>query len=98
MLLTIAAGLGASLAEVATVASAYYLMYGAMQPVWGVLSDRLGRVRVIRLTLAGAAIASVASAVAPSLGALLVARAGAGALFAGVIPTALVYVGDTVPM
>jgi predicted MFS family arabinose efflux permease len=98
MLVAISDDLGESLAAVTFTATLYFLLYGAMQPVWGVLSDRLGRVRVIRLTLAGAAIASVASAVAPSLGALLVARAGAGALFAGVIPTALVYVGDTVPM
>ena len=35
MLLTIAAALGASLAETAAIASVYYLLYGAMQPVWG---------------------------------------------------------------
>jgi predicted MFS family arabinose efflux permease len=50
------------------------------------------------MTLAGAAVASLASAAAPSLEVLLVARACAGALFAGVIPTTLVYVGDTVPI
>ncbi len=35
MLVTIAASLGASLSEVAATASLYYLLYGAMQPVWG---------------------------------------------------------------
>src|SRR5919112_2345956 len=43
MLLTIAASFGASLTEVAATASLYYLFYGLMQPVWGMLSDRLGR-------------------------------------------------------
>src|ERR671920_225510 len=62
MLLTIAAALGASLAETAAIASVYYLLYGAMQPVWGMLSDRLGRVRVIRMTLFGAAVAGVLAA------------------------------------
>jgi predicted MFS family arabinose efflux permease len=98
MLVAISDDLGASLAAATFAATLYFLLYGALQPVWGMLSDRLGRVSVIRLTLAGAAVASVASAVAPSLGVLLVARACAGALFAGVIPTTLVYVGDTVPM
>src|ERR687897_3894437 len=43
MLVTIAAALGASLAKTTATASLYYLLYGGMQPVWGVLSGRLGR-------------------------------------------------------
>jgi predicted MFS family arabinose efflux permease len=96
MLVTIAAALGATLAETTATASVYYLLYGGMQPVWGMLSDRLGRVRVIRLTLFGAAVAGVLSAAAPSLIVLIAARALAGGLFAAVIPASLVYVGDTV--
>ena len=98
MLVTIAAALGASLAEATATASLYYLLYGVMQPVWGMLSDRLGRVRVIRLTLFSAALAGVLSAAAPNLGFLIAARALAGGLFAAVIPASLVYVGDTVGM
>src|ERR671913_1344786 len=62
------------------------------------LSDRLGRVRVIRLTLFGAAVAGVLSAAAPNLAVLIAARSLAGGLFAAVIPASLVYVGDTVGM
>jgi predicted MFS family arabinose efflux permease len=98
MLLTIAASLGASLTEVAATASLYYLLYGLMQPVWGMLSDRLGRVRVMRLTLFGAAVAGVLSSLAPNLTTLIIARALAGGLFAAVIPASLVYIGDTVGM
>jgi predicted MFS family arabinose efflux permease len=96
MLVSIAAALGATLAETTATASLYYLFYGVMQLVWGMLSDRLGRVRVIRLTLFGAAFAGVLSALAPNLAVLITARALAGGLFAAVIPASLVYVGDTV--
>jgi predicted MFS family arabinose efflux permease len=98
MLVAISRDLGVSLSRVTLAATAYFLLYGAMQPVWGLLSDRLGRIPVMRLTLTGAGIASALSAFSPSLALLVVARACAGALFAGVIPTALVYVGDTVPI
>ena len=53
MLVTIAASLGTSLAGVAATASLYYLLYGVMQPVWGMLSDKLGWVRVMRLSSSG---------------------------------------------
>jgi predicted MFS family arabinose efflux permease len=98
MLLSIAASFGASLTEVAATASLYYLLYGLMQPVWGMLSDRLGRVSVMRLTLFGAAFAGILSSLAPNLSVLIVARALAGGLFAAVIPASLVYIGDTVGM
>lgn len=96
MLVTISASLGASLSRTAATASLYFLLYGAMQPVWGMLSDRLGRVRVMRLTLLGAAAAGILSALAPNLVVLVAARALTGGLFAAVIPAALVYLGDTV--
>ena len=96
MLVTIAASLQVSLTEVAATASLYYLFYGLMQPVWGMVSDRLGRVRVMRLSLFGVAVAGVLSALAPNLTVLIAARAFAGGLFAAVIPASLVYIGDTV--
>ena len=98
MLVTIAASLRVSLAEVAVAASIYYLLYGTMQPVWGILSDRLGRVRVMRLALIGVLVPGLVSAFAPNLMVLVVARAFAGGLFAAVIPAALVYIGDAVPI
>ena len=79
-------------------ASAYFLLYGLTQLGWGMLSDRLGRVRLIRLALLGAAVAGILSALAPSLWLLVVARALTGSLFGAVIPTSLVYVGDRVPI
>ena len=98
MLVTIAASLHVSLIDVAATASLYYLFYGLMQPVWGMVSDRLGRVRVMRLSLFGVAVAGVLSALAPNLTVLIAARAFAGGLFAAVIPASLVYIGETVGM
>jgi predicted MFS family arabinose efflux permease len=79
-------------------ASLYYLFYGLMQPVWGMVSDQLGRVRVMRLSLFGVTVAGVLSAFAPNLTVLIAARAFEGGLFAAVIPASLVYIGDTVGM
>ena len=59
MLVAIARDLDVSLGEATLAATASFLLYGAMQPFWGMLSDRVGRVAVIRLTLACAAAASV---------------------------------------
>lgn len=98
MLVTISIDLRVSLAEVSVAASLYFLLYGLMQPVWGMLSDRLGRVRVMRLALILTLVPGLLSAFAPNLAVLVVARAFAGGLFAAVVPAALVYIGDTVPL
>ena len=89
--------LRASLVAVAAVASGYYLAYGLAQLMWGIVSDRVGRVRVMRISLFGAAVAGACSVVAPNLLVLGITRVVTGACFAGVIPTALVYVGDVWP-
>lgn len=97
LLVVIGLDLGASLAAVAGVASAYFLAYGLMQPVWGMVSDRIGRVRVMRLALLGATIGGIGSALAPNLAVLGVTRVIAGGCFAALIPSTLVYVGDMWP-
>jgi predicted MFS family arabinose efflux permease len=97
LLVPIGLELQASLAAVTAIASGYFLAYGLMQPVWGIVSDRVGRVRVMRITLLGAAVAGACSVVAPNLLVLGVTRVVAGACFAGIIPTTLVYVGDVWP-
>ncbi|MET7335513.1 MFS transporter [Nonomuraea sp. NPDC005650] len=96
MLVLIAVDLEVPLSAAVAAASAYYLAYGLTQPLWGLLSDRFGRVRVMRGALFGAALAGLVSALMPVLGALVAARVVAGACFGAVIPTGLTYVGDTV--
>ena len=97
LIVVIAADLAAPFAAVAAVASAYFLAYGLMQPVWGMASDRLGRVRVMRLALLGATAAGAGSALAPDLLVLGLTRVVAGGCFAALIPASLVYVGDSWP-
>ncbi|MET8612483.1 MFS transporter [Streptomyces misionensis] len=97
MLVLIGPDLGVPLATVVLAASGYYLAYGLMQPVWGAASDRWGRVRVMRVSLAGAAPAALVSALAPDAPVLIGARVLTGACFAAAIPASLTYVGDTVP-
>jgi len=97
LLIPIAASFHVSLAAVSGAASLYYLAYGLMPPLYGVLSDRFGRVRVIRAALVGTALADALSALSPNLTALLIARFVTGGIACGVFPTTLVYLGDRFP-
>ena len=96
MLLAISRDLSTSLAAVVTAAGAYFLAYGALQPFWGALSDRLGVVRTMRVALVLAALATAGSAFVVGVGALVTARTLAGACFGAVIPAGIIYLGDTV--
>jgi YNFM family putative membrane transporter len=98
IILLIARDLHQSVDDVASVATCYFFAYGIMQLVWAVVSERLGRVRTMRLALGLACLSGAFSAVAPGLPALLVARTIAGATFAAAVPGALIYLGDMVPM
>ena len=97
MLIAISVALRTPLHTVVTAASAYFLVYGAMQPVWGTVSERLGRVRTLRLTLVLAGAATAASAAVGDIAALAVTRGLAGGFFAAAFPASLIYIGDTVP-
>ena len=97
LLVPIAADLGVPLATAAAVAGGYFLAYGLLQVVWGVVSDRLGRVRVMRMALVGAVVGGAVSALAPTIAVLVAGRVVTGACFAALIPASLVYVGDTWP-
>lgn len=97
ILLAISRDFDVPLASIVSAAGAYFFAYGLMQPVWGVVSDKLGLVHTMRLTLLAAGLASVVSALATGPLALGVSRAVAGAFFAAAYPACLVYVGDTVP-
>jgi predicted MFS family arabinose efflux permease len=96
MLVAMADDLDASLSEVVNAAGAYFLVYGLCQPVWGAVSDRLGRVRTMRLTLLLAGVFTLLSVGAWSALSLAVLRGLAGGFFGAAYPSTLIYVGDTV--
>ncbi|HYQ66567.1 MFS transporter [Actinophytocola sp.] len=98
MLVVIAAEMGRSVDAVSKAAAVYFLCYGVAQVGWAVVSDRLGRVRTMRLALLLAMVGGLASAFVPSVGWLVVARGVTGGCFAAAIPGGLVYIGDTVPV
>jgi len=93
----ISASLGVAPGEVGYAVTAYTLVYGSMQVVYGPLSDRLGRVRVIRATGLLFALGTGLSALASSTWELVGARLVTGMFAAATIPTTFAYIGDTVP-
>ncbi|HUZ87868.1 MAG TPA: MFS transporter [Candidatus Baltobacterales bacterium] len=97
LLIPIASDFHVPLGKVAGAATAYYLVYGLAQPFWGFVSDRFGRIHVIRLSLGMAAAGCVLSAIAPNVDLLIAARILDGMAVCAVLPTALVYIGDMVP-
>ncbi|MEI7057886.1 MFS transporter [Nocardioides sp. CCNWLW239] len=96
ILVLVATTFDVSVGQAVAIASGYYLAYGLCQPLWGALSDRFGRVRLMQWALVGAGIAGLISAAAPTLAVLVAVRVVAGAFFGAIVPTSLTYVGDTV--
>ena len=78
-----------------TVAAGTAAMAILLIPV-SLIADRYGRERLMRLGLSGAAIFSIASALAPNFLLLLLTRACLGAGIAGVPAAAMAYLGEEI--
>ena len=87
---------GVSLGTATAAASVYFVTYGVSQAGWGALSDRYGRVPVLRATVLAGGVAALVAAAAPTFALLVVARTLGGLFFAAVVPSAITYIGDTV--
>lgn len=81
---------------VAVILTAYLVPYGALQPVCGAIGDRVGRVRLLRVIVAGLAVGTLVCALAPSPPALVAARILTGCFAAGIISVSQALVGDVV--
>jgi len=85
-------------ARVALLATCFALPYALVQPVLGPVADALGKRRVIAFALAFQALFLMASALAPTLLALMVLRVLTGAAGGGIFPITLALFGDRVPI
>src|SRR5207247_11075842 len=87
---------GASPLQMTTLFATFSLMSMITAPLWGRLSDRIGRRPVLMGSMAAAALAYLGLAFATELWMLFVARAFAGAC-AGNIAAAQAYIADVTP-
>ena len=84
---------GASFFQLAVLGSIYSLMQFFFSPVWGRLSDRVGRRPILLMSLLGSVFSYFLFAFANSIPLLIFSRAMAG-IFAANISTAQAYIAD----
>jgi EmrB/QacA subfamily drug resistance transporter len=94
---TIQRALGGGLAAQQWVVNGYLLTLGSLILVGGSLGDLYGERRVFALGVGGFGVASLACAVAPSIGALVAARALQGIAGALLVPSSLAVIVNTFP-
>ena len=85
--------LGATAATLGLLLSTHAALQFIFAPIWGRLSDRIGRRPVMLVTIAGTSLSLVMLGLAESIGGLLVARVLSG-LFSANISVATAYVAD----
>ena len=73
----------------------FSIMQFIFSPIWGDLSDRYGRKRLLMLGVFGNAISQLVFGFATNLGMMFLSRALAGMLSSATLPTALAYIGDS---
>jgi MFS family permease len=94
---SIGRGLGAGTRSLELVVDAYTVVFASLLISSGALADRFGRRRVFQCGLAVFGAASLASALSPSLGVLVAARAIQGAGASMLSPVALAIVVNAMP-
>ena len=89
--------LGAGGTELGWLVSTYSLMQLICAPLWGMLSDRIGRKPVIAIGVLGYAITLFLFGLATEFWMLFVARTLSGMLSSATMPTAMAYISDNAP-
>ena len=87
--------LGSVAVQVGILTAVYPLFQLLVAPLWGRLSDTMGRRRVLIVGITGAAASYVLFGLATSLAMLYVARAIGGLLSSAIFPAAAAYVADS---
>jgi predicted MFS family arabinose efflux permease len=93
---SIALSLDSTPGTVGLAVTTYSFAYGVGQLFYGPLSDRLGRIAVVRAAGIGFSICTILSAVSTTPWQFILVRLLAGALAGAVIPLTVVFIGDTV--
>jgi predicted MFS family arabinose efflux permease len=88
--------IGSSPGTIGLAMTSYSLAYGTGQLFYGPLSDRLGRIAVVRAAGIGFSICSILSALTVTTWQFILVRLLAGALAGAVLPLTLVFIGDTI--
>jgi DHA1 family multidrug resistance protein-like MFS transporter len=87
--------MGAGGTELGLLVSSYAVMRLVCAPVWGSLSDRIGRKPVLMIGICGYAITMIWFGLATQLWMLFAARILSGILSSATAPTTLAYIGDS---
>lgn len=87
-----------SITQAGAILTAYLIPYGIMQPVYGFLSDRFGKAKLLQWIVAGLALGTIGCFSANSLWILCFWRSVTGFFAAGIIAVSLALIGDTVPI
>lgn len=87
--------MGASGGALGLLMATFALMQLIFSPLWGNLSDRIGRKPVLLIGILGNAIAQLFFGLSTQLWMLFAARALSGILSSATLPTALAYISDT---
>ena len=96
LLLGMSREFGTGIATIAAGSSFYFLAYGFSQPIWGRWSDRLGRIRVIQVSLVIGGIADLICLLHLPLEVFFFVRAIAGFGMAAAFPSSLIYLSDAI--
>ncbi len=88
---------GATTGEIALAVPAYLVPFALLQVVSGTLGERMGRRRTVQAAYLAYALASVATALAPTIGVFLIGRAAQGAANAFTTPLVMAALADVVP-
>lgn len=86
--------IGANPTELGLLMAVYSLMQLIFAPIWGQVSDRIGRKPVMMIGITGLALSFFIQAISSQLWMLFVARILGGILSSANMPTAMAYVAD----
>ena len=86
---------GATSATMGWLMASFSLAQFVFSPLWGRLSDRIGRKPVMMIGLAGYGVSMALFALAQSIPHLFIARSLSGILSSATLPTAMAVISDT---